>query len=99
MSLVGPRPLLVKYLPLYNDEQRKRHIVRPGLTGLAQVNGRNSISWDEKFYYDVIYTEKISFINDLKILFKTVIKVLKKEGISSHTSVTMEEFLGEGENN
>jgi len=94
MSIVGPRPLLVKYLPLYNQEQRRRHEVRPGLTGLAQVNGRNAITWEQKFEYDVAYTENITFMEDCKIIFKTVLKVLQKKGISSETSVTMEEFKG-----
>lgn len=96
MSIVGPRPLLVKYLPLYNDFQKHRHDVRPGLTGWAQVNGRNAISWEDKFRLDVEYTEKCSFFMDLKVFFKTISSVLKKEGISSDTSVTMEEFKGNG---
>ena len=95
MSIVGPRPLLVKYLPLYNDEQRKRHNVRPGFTGLAQVNGRNSISWEEKFKWDIEYVKNISFIGDLRIILKTFSVVLKKEGINSDSAVTMEEFTGE----
>lgn len=94
MSIVGPRPLLVKYLPLYNERQRHRHDVRPGFTGLAQVNGRNSISWEEKFEWDVKYVEGLSFGLDVKIIFQTVKTVLKREGISSGTSVTMEEFKG-----
>ena len=94
MSIVGPRPLLVKYLPLYNEIQKHRHDVKPGLTGWAQVNGRNALSWEEKFQYDVEYTEKCSFFMDLKILLMTVKSVLKKEGISSNNSVTMEEFKG-----
>lgn len=94
MSLVGPRPLLVEYLPLYNDEQRKRHDVRPGITGWAQVNGRNAISWREKFEYDVWYVDKISFPLDLKILWMTVQKVIQSEGVSSASSVTMEKFTG-----
>ena len=94
MSIVGPRPLLVKYLPLYSAEQRKRHDVRPGLTGWAQANGRNAISWEEKFKYDVEYTEKYSFFMDLKIIFLTVRSVLRHEGISSESAATMEEFLG-----
>lgn len=97
MSIVGPRPLLVKYLPLYNDEQKHRHDVLPGLTGWAQVNGRNAISWEKKFDYDVWYTRNISFVLDLKILFLTVKKVFVREGISSGTSETMEEFTGNGE--
>lgn len=94
MSIVGPRPLLVKYLPLYNDEQRQRHLVRPGITGLAQVNGRNAISWEEKFKLDCEYVKNITFINDMKIFFKTISTVVKREGISSDTSETMEEFTG-----
>lgn len=94
MALVGPRPLLVKYLPLYNKRQKRRHEVRPGLTGLAQVNGRNLLSWEERFEFDVKYVENISFFLDLKIVFLTVIKVIKKEGISSKEAVTMEEFKG-----
>lgn len=94
MSIVGPRPLLVQYLPLYNSEQRRRHEVRPGLTGLAQVSGRNAISWEEKFKLDIEYTNQLSFINDLKIILLTVKKVFVKEGISSDTSMTMELFQG-----
>lgn len=94
MSIVGPRPLLIKYLPLYNDFQKHRHDVRPGLTGWAQVNGRNTISWEDKFNLDVEYTQKCSFVMDVKIFFMTIASVLKKEGISSETSVTMEEFTG-----
>lgn len=94
MSIVGPRPLLVQYLPLYNDEQKKRHLVRPGLTGLAQVNGRNAISWEEKFNMDVKYVNNISFIGDFKIIIKTIKKVVQKEGINSNSSVTMEPFKG-----
>lgn len=94
MSIVGPRPLLVKYLPLYNAEQRRRHDVRPGLTGWAQVNGRNAISWEEKFRLDVEYVDNISFAMDLKVIFTTVVKIFKREGISSETSATMEEFRG-----
>ena len=94
MSIVGPRPLLVSYLPLYNEEQRCRHNVRPGLTGYAQVKGRNSISWEEKFGLDVEYIGNISFFGDIKIILQTVEKVFKKEGISSETSATMEEFKG-----
>lgn len=94
MSIVGPRPLLVKYLPLYNEEQKQRHNVRPGLTGYAQVNGRNTISWEEKFALDVKYVHSISFIGDVSIIIKTALAVLKREGISSETSVTMEEFKG-----
>ena len=95
MSVIGPRPLLVKYLPRYNSEQKHRHDVRPGLSGLAQVNGRNAITWEEKFRYDVAYTKEITFIGDLKIIFQTVGKAFfRKEGISSATSDTMEEFMG-----
>lgn len=94
MSLVGPRPLLVSYLPLYNERQKHRHDVRPGLTGWAQVNGRNTITWEEKFEYDVYYVEHLSFLMDLKVLFKTVEVVLKHNDINSATSVTMEPFTG-----
>lgn len=94
MSVVGPRPLLIEYLPLYNDEQKRRHHVKPGITGWAQVNGRNTISWPQKFAYDVWYVDNQSFVLDLKILFLTVAKVFKAEGISSATSVTMEKFKG-----
>ena len=94
MAIVGPRPLLVQYLPRYNERQHHRHDVRPGFTGLAQVNGRNSISWQEKFEWDVKYVEQVSFLMDVKIIVKTVGVVLKRDGISSDTSVTMEEFRG-----
>lgn len=94
MSIIGPRPLLVHYLLLYNGFQKQRHDVRPGLTGLAQVSGRNAISWEEKFEKDVEYTKEYSFLLDMKILFMTVKTVFKKEGISSDTSATMEEFKG-----
>ena len=94
MSFVGPRPLLVPYLELYNEEQRKRHDVRPGITGLAQVNGRNTISWQEKFWYDVRYTHQISLRLDLKILLLTIWKVLKKQGIQSNDQETMPLFKG-----
>ncbi len=94
MSLVGPRPLLVQYLPLYNRRQRRRHDVKPGITGLAQINGRNSISWEEKFEYDVRYVETLSFREDIRILFETVFKVFRREGISSENSATMEDFTG-----
>ena len=94
MSLVGPRPLLVQYLPLYSKEQACRHKVRPGITGWAQVNGRNAISWKQKFEYDVWYVDNMSFWLDVKILFLTVKKVFVREGISSQTSVTMEVFNG-----
>lgn len=96
MSIVGPRPLLVQYLPRYNERQRHRHDVRPGFTGLAQVNGRNSISWEEKFEWDVKYTENVTFLQDCKIILKTVKVVLKRDGISSASSATMEEFMGNG---
>ena len=95
MSIVGPRPLLVQYLPLYNEEQKHRHDVRPGLTGYAQVNGRNAISWEDRFELDVEYTKKFSLWLDIGIIFKTVLAVFKREGISSETSATMEEFKGE----
>ena len=95
MSFVGPRPLLPKYLPLYSSEQAKRHNVRPGITGWAQVNGRNAISWEEKFKYDVYYVDHISFFLDLKVLWFTVMKVLKREGINSSENITMGEFNGE----
>jgi lipopolysaccharide/colanic/teichoic acid biosynthesis glycosyltransferase len=94
MSIVGPRPLLVQYLPLYSEEQRCRHDVRPGLTGYAQVNGRNSILWETKFKYDVDYVKNITFIGDLKIICKTILKVFTHEGISSETCETMEIFVG-----
>jgi len=94
MSIVGPRPLLVQYLPLYNDHQRRRHEVRPGLTGLAQVSGRNAISWEEKFDLDVKYVDNIRFIDDWIIIMKTVLKIFIREGITSKTSDTMEFFLG-----
>ena len=94
MSLIGPRPLLVKYLPLYNDFQKQRHNVKPGLTGWAQVNGRNAISWEQKFAYDVEYVRNLSFLMDAQIFFKTVKAVLSRSGISSKSSETMEEFKG-----
>ncbi len=94
MAIVGPRPLLVKYLPLYNEEQRHRHDVRPGLTGYAQAHGRNSVSWEDKFAMDVWYTRNVSFRLDVQILIDTVKSVVKKEGISSETSATMEAFTG-----
>ena len=97
MAIVGPRPLLVRYLPRYNKEQHKRHRVRPGLTGLAQVNGRNAISWEDKFRYDVKYVNNVTFKGDLDIIMKTVKAVLNRDGISSGTSATMEEFMGNGE--
>lgn len=94
MSIIGPRPLLMKYLPRYNERQARRHEVRPGLTGYAQAYGRNSLTWEDKFEKDVYYVEHVSFWLDVKILFKTVAVVLKREGISSKTSATMEEFMG-----
>lgn len=94
MSLIGPRPLLVEYLPLYSPEQARRHLVRPGITGWAQVNGRNAISWDKKFELDTWYVDNISFKLDCKILYLTILKVFKREGISSDSSVTMEPFKG-----
>lgn len=94
MSIVGPRPLLVQYLPLYNDEQRRRHDVRPGLTGWAQVNGRNTLSWEDKFRFDVWYVDHVSFALDVKTVLLTVKKVFCREGISSGTAATMEEFRG-----
>lgn len=94
MSIVGPRPLLVKYLPLYNTEQRKRHDVRPGLTGYAQVHGRNSVSWEKRFQLDVEYTKNISLRNDVRIILDTILVVLKRDGISSSSFDTMEAFTG-----
>ena len=94
MAIVGPRPLLVKYLPLYNETQRRRHEVRPGLTGLAQVNGRNAVTWEEKFAFDVAYVDGISLSADLKIILRTVKAVFKREGITSASSATTEEFMG-----
>lgn len=94
VTIVGPRPLLVEYLPLYNEHQSRRHEVRPGLTGYAQVHGRNSVTWEEKFDLDVYYVDHITFLGDWKIIFQTVLTVLKREGISSETAVTMEKFTG-----
>lgn len=94
MSVIGPRPLLVRYLPRYNDFQRQRHNVRPGLTGLAQINGRNAITWEEKFAYDVEYVNHLTFAMDARIFIGTIRAVLKREGISSETNATMEEFMG-----
>ena len=96
MAIIGPRPLLVRYLPRYNKEQHHRHDVRPGLTGYVQVNGRNALTWEEKFKLDVWYTKHVTMATDIGILFKTIKIVLKKEGISSETSATMEEFIGSG---
>lgn len=94
MSVIGPRPLLVRYLPRYNEFQRQRHNVRPGLTGLAQMNGRNAITWEEKFAYDVEYVNHLTFATDVRIFAGTIRAVLKREGINSETSATMEEFMG-----
>lgn len=94
MSFIGPRPLLVEYLPLYNEEQSKRHLVTPGITGWAQINGRNTISWQKKFEYDVWYVKNQSFLLDLKIIFMTIFKVFKAEGISGEGVATMEKFKG-----
>lgn len=95
MSVIGPRPLLVKYLPLYNDEQKHRHDVRPGLSGYAQVHGRNAVSWEDKFAMDVWYTEHVTFLGDLKVILDSVmVAFVKRDGISSQTSATMEEFKG-----
>ena len=94
MSLVGPRPLLVQYLSLYTDEQKRRHLVKPGITGWAQVNGRNSISWEEKFKLDVWYVDNVSFLLDMKIIFLTIKKVFMKDGISAQGHATMEFFQG-----
>jgi len=96
MSLVGPRPLLVKYLPLYNEHQRRRHLVRPGLTGYAQANGRNSLTWEQKFDMDVEYVDKMSFRMDVKIILQTVKAVLKREGIGGKEEVILGEFKGSG---
>ena len=94
MSLIGPRPLLPEYLPLYSEEQKKRHLVKPGITGWAQVNGRNAISWEQKFEYDVWYVKHATFLMDLKILFLTVKKVFISEGISQDGQVSMDVFKG-----
>jgi lipopolysaccharide/colanic/teichoic acid biosynthesis glycosyltransferase len=98
MSFVGPRPLLVKYLPRYSAEQARRHDVKPGLTGLAQVNGRNAITWEDKFIYDVRYVDEMSFALDCNVLAATFRAVVKREGISAEGEATMPEFLGEEEN-
>lgn len=94
MSLIGPRPLLIEYLPLYSERQKKRHSVRPGISGWAQVNGRNAISWQQKFEFDVWYSEHISFLVDVKILYKTFIKVIKSEGVNQSGNATVEPFRG-----
>jgi undecaprenyl phosphate N,N'-diacetylbacillosamine 1-phosphate transferase len=94
MSLIGPRPLLVEYLPLYNESQKRRHEVKPGITGWAQANGRNAISWEQKFEYDVWYVDHLSFLFDLRIFCLTIKKVFKSEGINSTTAATMEKFMG-----
>lgn len=98
MSIVGPRPLLIQYLDLYSEDQNRRHEVPPGLTGLAQVNGRNAIKWEDKFVLDVEYVDQVNFILDWKIIFLTIKKVLVRDGISSDTSATMEPFRGSGDN-
>ena len=97
MSVIGPRPLLVRYLPRYDEHQKRRHEVRPGLSGWAQVNGRNTVTWEDKFNMDVEYVDNYSIVMDIKILVMTVINVLKRDGISSETSATMEEFMGNEE--
>ncbi|MCV3376591.1 undecaprenyl phosphate N,N'-diacetylbacillosamine 1-phosphate transferase [Campylobacter sp. IFREMER_LSEM_CL2194] len=94
MSFIGPRPLLVEYLPLYNQEQKKRHDVRPGITGWAQINGRNAISWEKKFKYDVEYVQNCSFLFDLKIFFMTIVKVLKRSGVNKEGVATTDKFNG-----
>lgn len=94
MSIVGPRPLLVRYLERYNEHQARRHEVRPGLTGNAQANGRNAISWEDRFNLDVAYVDNISFVTDVKIILQTIVAVIKRSGISSKTNATMEEFMG-----
>ena len=94
MSLIGPRPLLVRYIDRYNEEQHHRHDVRPGLTGYSQAHGRNTVSWEDKFAMDVWYTQNISLFGDVRIIWDTIMVVLKKDGISSETSATMEEFMG-----
>lgn len=94
MSVIGPRPLRVKYLPRYNETQRRRHEVRPGLSGLAQVNGRNAATWEERFHYDVAYVNKITFLGDIKIILRTVIKAIKRDGINAGADLTMSEFMG-----
>ncbi|MCQ2496139.1 MAG: sugar transferase [Lachnospiraceae bacterium] len=98
MAIIGPRPLLVRYLERYNEEQHHRHDVRPGLTGYAQAHGRNAVSWEDKFAMDVWYTKHITFAGDIRIIWDTAMTVLKREGISSETSATMEEFMGNSDN-
>lgn len=98
LSIVGPRPLLTQYIPLYNLTQRRRHEVRPGLTGLAQVNGRNALSWEDKFDFDIAYVENITLLGDLKIILKTIRKVIIREGISPHSETTMDYFKGSNDN-
>jgi sugar transferase EpsL len=98
MSLIGPRPLLVEYLPRYTEEQNRRHELKPGITGWAQVNGRNSISWDEKFKFDIEYVDRCSFLLDMKIIFLTIKKIFMKEGIAQEGKVTMDKFMGSEEN-
>ena len=99
MSIVGPRPLLVEYLPRYSEFQKRRHKVRPGLTGLAQINGRNATTWDERFDFDVRYVDSVSFIKDVKIICSTVVKVFKRDGISAADNATMEKFISYGRKN
>lgn len=94
MSFIGPRPLLIEYLPLYNEEEKRRHDIKPGITGWAQVNGRNAISWKKKFEYDVYYVDNVSFLFDVEIIWLTIKKVLKREGVSSSQHVTVEKFNG-----
>jgi lipopolysaccharide/colanic/teichoic acid biosynthesis glycosyltransferase len=97
LSIVGPRPLLVEYLPLYDELQRKRHNVKPGITGWAQVKGRNTLSWEDKFYLDVYYVENLSFLFDMKILLMTISSVLKGSGVYNESGVTMDKFKGTGQ--
>jgi lipopolysaccharide/colanic/teichoic acid biosynthesis glycosyltransferase len=94
MSIIGPRPLLMRYLPLYSNEQKKRHLVKPGITGLAQVNGRNNISWEKKFEWDIYYVENLSFFLDVKVLISTIVKVLRRDGISAENQTTTLPFTG-----
>ncbi len=94
MSIIGPRPLLTEYLPLYNEKQKHRHDVRPGLTGLAQINGRNALSWEDKFALDVEYVENLTFLNDVTIFLKTIVNVLKRDGINNDSAATMYKFTG-----